>query len=140
VPQNYDKAFKGPVSARIALAGSLNVPAVRTLLLTGVDAFRDRLWDTGYRGLVEDGQYYGYSLALGSAEVTLMEQVDAYRSLALEGRWSPLRLTMDAGTDARAAPPARRPRGSSPTCSPIPMPAPAPSASIRHCACPSGRR
>ncbi len=96
VPQNYDKAFKGPVSARIALAGSLNVPAVRTLLLTGVDAFRDRLWDTGYHGLVEDGQYYGYSLALGSAEVTLMEQVAAYRSLALGGRWAPLRLTMDA--------------------------------------------
>lgn len=93
VPQNYDRAFKGPVSARIALAGSLNVPAVRTLLLTGVDAFRDRLWDTGYRGLVEDGQYYGYSLALGSAEVTLLEQVAAYRSLALDGRWSPLRLT-----------------------------------------------
>jgi penicillin-binding protein 1C len=93
VPQNYDRAFKGPVSARIALAGSLNVPAVRTLLLTGVDAFRDRLWDTGYRGLVEDGQYYGYSLALGSAEVTLIEQVAAYRSLALGGRWSPLRLT-----------------------------------------------
>ena len=94
VPQNYDRAFKGPVSARIALAGSLNVPAVRTLLLTGVDAFRDRLWDTGYRGLVEDGQYYGYSLALGSAEVTLLEQVAAYRSLALGGRWSPLRLTV----------------------------------------------
>ena len=93
VPQNYDKAFKGPVSARVALANSLNVPAVRTLLLTGVDAFRDRLWDTGYRGLVEDGQYYGYSLALGSAEVTLLEQVDAYRSLALGGRWGPLRMT-----------------------------------------------
>jgi penicillin-binding protein 1C len=99
VPQNYDRAFKGPVSARIALAGSLNVPAVRTLLLTGVDAFRDRLWDTGYRGLVEDGQYYGFSLALGSAEVTLLEQVAAYRSLALGGRWAPLRLTMDAKTE-----------------------------------------
>ncbi|MCX8477887.1 MAG: penicillin-binding protein 1C [Sphingomonas sp.] len=101
VPQNYDRAFKGPVSARIALAGSLNVPAVRTLLLTGVDAFRDRLWDTGYRGLVEDGQYYGYSLALGSAEVTLVEQVAAYRSLALGGRWSPLRLT-EASPHAKA--------------------------------------
>lgn len=100
VPQNYDRAFKGPVSARIALAGSLNVPAVRTLLLTGVDAFRDRLWDTGYRGLVEDGQYYGYSLALGSAEVTLLEQVAAYRSLALGGRWSPLRLTGAAPKEA----------------------------------------
>ncbi len=92
VPQNYDRAFKGPVSARAALAGSLNVPAVRTLLLTGVEPFRDRLWDTGYRGLTESGDYYGYSLALGSAEVTLVEQVAAYRSLALGGRWGALHV------------------------------------------------
>ncbi len=96
VPQNYDHAFKGPVSARSALAGSLNVPAVRTLLLVGVDPFRDRLWDSGYRGLTEDGQYYGFSLALGSAEVTLLEQADAYRALANGGRWTPLRLTANA--------------------------------------------
>ncbi len=103
VPQNYDRGFKGPVSARTALAGSLNVPAVRTLLLVGVDPFRDRLWDTGYRGLVEDGQYYGFSLALGSAEVTLLEQADAYRSLANAGRWSPLRILQRAPRpDARA--------------------------------------
>ena len=101
VPQNYDKGFKGPVSARSALAGSLNVPAVRTLLLVGVDAFRDRLWDTGYKGMVEDGAYYGFSLALGSAEVTLLEQADAYRSLANGGRWSPVRLRVD---DPRVAP------------------------------------
>jgi penicillin-binding protein 1C len=91
VPQNYDRGFKGPVSVRSALAGSLNVPAVRTLLLNGVEAFRDRLWDAGYRGLTEDGAYYGFSLALGSAEVTLLEQANAYRTLANAGRWSPLR-------------------------------------------------
>ena len=100
MPQNYDRGFKGQVSARSALAGSLNVPAVRTLLLVGVDPFRDRLWDTGYRGMTEDGQYYGFSLALGSAEVTLLEQGDAYRSLANAGRWSPLRLTLDATREA----------------------------------------
>ncbi len=103
VPQNYDHAFKGPVSARIALAASLNVPAVRTLLLVGTDAFRDRLWDMGYRGLVEDGGYYGFSLALGSAEVTLAEQANAYRALANGGRWSPLRLTADAPRTAPRA-------------------------------------
>ena len=103
VPQNYDRDFKGPVSARTALAGSLNVPAVRTLLLVGVDPFRDRLWDTGYRGLTEDGQYYGFSLALGSAEVTLLEQVAAYRSVAEGGRWSPLRLTPGAPPTASRA-------------------------------------
>ena len=101
VPQNYDRAFKGPVSARVALAGSLNVPAVRTLLLVGVEPFRDRLWDSGFRGLTEDGQYYGFSLALGSAEVTLLEQAAAYRSLARGGRWAPLRLS---GADPRIAP------------------------------------
>lgn len=102
VPQNYDRAFKGPVSVRSALAGSLNVPAVRTLLLAGVESFRDRLWDSGYRGLTEDGQYYGFSLALGSAEVTLLEQAAAYRALAMGGRWSPLRI--------RAADPGAPPR------------------------------
>jgi penicillin-binding protein 1C len=101
VPQNYDRAFKGPVSVRMALAGSLNVPAVRTLLLTGTEAFRDRLWDSGYRGLTEDGAYYGFSLALGSAEVTLLEQAAAYRALALDGRWSPLRLRQ---SDSKMAP------------------------------------
>lgn len=102
VPQNYDRAFKGPVSVRQALAGSLNVPAVRTLLLVGTEAFRDRLWDSGYHGLTEDGQYYGFSLALGSAEVTAVEQANAFRALANGGRWSPLRI--------HANDPHRRPR------------------------------
>lgn len=101
VPQNYDRAFKGPVSVRTALAGSLNVPAVRTLLLEGVESFRDRLFDAGYAGLTEDGDYYGFSLALGSAEVTLLEQANAYRTLANGGGWSPLRLRPE---DRAAAP------------------------------------
>ncbi|MEO8723747.1 MAG: penicillin-binding protein 1C [Sphingobium sp.] len=95
VPKNYDNSFRGPVSVRSALAGSLNVPAVRTLLLDGVQPFRDRLWDLGYRGLTQDGAYYGFSLALGSAEVTLLEQANAYRALANGGRWSPLRIRVD---------------------------------------------
>ncbi len=90
IPQNYDRDFKGPVSVRTALAGSLNVPAVRTLVITGVENFRNRLRDTGYQSITEDGEYYGYSLALGSAEVSLLEQVAAYRTLARGGLYSPL--------------------------------------------------
>ncbi len=100
VPQNYDRAFKGPVSVRTALAGSLNVPAVRALMLAGTEAFRDRLWDTGYRGLTEDGDFYGFSLALGSAEVTLLEQAAAFRTLAMGGKWSALRIRSDDKVDA----------------------------------------
>ena len=95
VPRNYDNAFIGPVSVRRALANSLNVPAVRALLLDGVQDFRDRLADLGYNGLEADGSYYGFSLALGSAEVTLIEQANAYRTLANLGRWSALRLKSD---------------------------------------------
>ena len=101
VPRDYDNSFMGPVTVRRALANSLNVPAVRALVLDGVQSFRDRLWDVGYDGLNEDGSYYGFSLALGSAEVTLLQQANAYRTLANLGRWSPLRLRPD---DPQAAP------------------------------------
>ncbi len=93
VPQDYDRRFRGPVSVRSALGNSLNVPAVRALVLTGVDDFRDALSDAGYAHINEEGEYYGYSLALGSAEVTLLEQAAAYRALARGGIASPLRLT-----------------------------------------------
>src|SRR3546814_2801045 len=92
VPKNYDRSFKGPVSVRHALASSLNVPAVRTLIIDDVQHFRDRLWALGYHGLVEDGEYYGFSLALGSAEVSLVEQANAFRTFANQGRWSPVRF------------------------------------------------
>ena len=90
VPQNYDRDFKGLVSARTALSSSLNVPAVRTLMLVGAEPFVDRLRSLGFSDVTEDGDFYGYSLALGSAEVTLWQLVNAYRSLANGGRWSPL--------------------------------------------------
>lgn len=99
VPKNYDRSFRGPVSVRAALAGSLNVPAVRALVLGDVQDFRDRLWDLGYHGLTEDGEYYGFSLALGSAEVSLVEQANAFRTLANGGRFSPVRFTMSDKTE-----------------------------------------
>jgi penicillin-binding protein 1C len=95
VPKDYDNQFHGPVSVRTALAASLNVPAVRALVIAGVEPFRDRLWDIGYRGLTQDGDFYGFSLALGSAEVTLLEQAAAYRALSDGGRYRPLRLRAD---------------------------------------------
>jgi penicillin-binding protein 1C len=90
VPKNYDRSFKGPVSVRQALAASLNVPAVRALIIDDVGRFRDRLWALGYHGLVEDGDHYGFSLALGSAEVSLVEQANAFRTLANHGKRSPV--------------------------------------------------
>jgi penicillin-binding protein 1C len=93
VPQNYDRDFKGMVSLRTALSGSLNVPAVRTLALLGPDLFVERLRALGFDALRDDGEHYGYSLALGSAEVTLWQLANGYRTLANGGMASPMRLT-----------------------------------------------
>jgi len=106
MPQNYERDFKGLVSLRTALASSLNIPAVRTLMLVGLERFRDRLWELGYEGIERKGEYYGWSLALGSAEVSLLEQVNAYRTLANGGRFGPLRLLPGeaGGTERRVMP------------------------------------
>jgi len=102
-PRNYDESFRGPVSARTALAASLNVPAVRVLELAGAESFVQTLRQLGY-GLDQPGDWYGPALALGSADVTLWEMVGAYRALASSGVWRPLRLTPDerAGDPRRA--------------------------------------
>jgi penicillin-binding protein 1C len=88
IPQNYDKRFSGWVSVRTALASSLNIPAVRTLALVTPDAFQQRLVNLGLP-LDRTGDFYGYSLALGSADVSLLTLGNAYRALANEGRYSP---------------------------------------------------
>ena len=76
IPQNYDRQFKGHVSVRTALAASLNVPAVRTLVMVSPEAFARQLRAAGLP-LRESGDYYGYSLALGSAEVSLLALTNA---------------------------------------------------------------
>ncbi|MBI0329735.1 penicillin-binding protein 1C [Burkholderia plantarii] len=84
VPQNYDHDFKGWVSVRSALGSSLNVPAVRTLVLVTPHRFSKTLTALGLP-LTEQGDYYGYSLALGSADVSLLTLANAYRALANGG-------------------------------------------------------
>ncbi len=100
VPQNYDRQFKGLVSARTALGASLNVPAVRTLVMVTPDAFHKQLKAVGLP-LRESGDYYGYSLALGSSEVTLLDLTNAYRTLANGGRYSPTLALLPAPARVR---------------------------------------
>ena len=87
VPQNYDRQYSGWVSVRVALASSLNIPAVRTLTMVTPDAFQHLLSSFGLP-LEQSGDYYGYSLALGSAEVSLLSLSNAFRALANGGRYS----------------------------------------------------
>ena len=95
VPQNYERDFKGAVSVRSALAASLNVPAVRTLQLVGLERFRQTLQAFGMSSVKHDGEYYGYGLALGGGDTSLLALTNAYRALANGGVWSPAYLQIE---------------------------------------------
>ncbi|MGV0986118.1 MAG: penicillin-binding protein 1C [Limnohabitans sp.] len=103
IPQNYDHHFKGWVSTRTALGASLNVPAVRTLVMVGPDAFQKQLQRMGLP-LKQSGDYYGFSLALGSAEVSLLDLSNTYRTLANGGRSSPTTLLRPTKASPKSAP------------------------------------
>lgn len=105
VPQNYDRQFKGWVSVRTALGASLNVPAVRTLVMVSPRDFHRQLVAAGLP-LQSDGDHYGYSLALGSAEIPLLGLANAYRTLANQGMQGEVRWLPPAKGAPR--PPARR--------------------------------
>jgi penicillin-binding protein 1C len=97
-PRNYDNQFRGTVTARIALASSLNVPAVKTLKLVGVETLVENLHRLGFKDL-KAPEFYGLSLALGSADIALWDLVNAYRTIANYGSWSPLRLIAGESAD-----------------------------------------
>jgi penicillin-binding protein 1C len=100
-PSDYSSRFAGPVRARIALADSLNVPAVRVLSEVGVASFLERLHALGFTHLREPAEHYGLGLALGDGEVSLEELAGAYATIAGGGR----RVRVHALADASPAPP-----------------------------------
>ena len=93
LPQNYDHQFRGWVSVRSALASSLNVPAVRVGAMVTPEAMARLLRSLGMASVDKTGEHYGNSLALGSADVTLIELTNAYRALARGGRTGAARAT-----------------------------------------------
>ncbi|PND40342.1 penicillin-binding protein 1C [Paucibacter aquatile] len=105
IPQNYDRQFKGFVSARSALGSSLNVPAVRLMAMLGSDAVFERLNQLGLQ-LSETAGFYGLSLALGSADVTLLNLANAYRSLANGGVLGPVQMQAQVQAQAQSQSPA----------------------------------
>ena len=87
-PVNYDNRFRGPVSMRGALAQSLNIPAVKTLYLAGMNNAIKVARDAGITTLL-DPKRYGLTLVLGGGEVKLLDMVNAYGVFASEGKHYP---------------------------------------------------
>jgi 1A family penicillin-binding protein len=83
-PSNYDGKERGPVTLKEALAGSLNIPAVKVLYLVGFEAFKDFAQRVGYTTLNDDSRY-GLSLVLGGANVRPIEHIAAFGAFAQDG-------------------------------------------------------
>jgi len=83
-PENYDRKFLGPISAKQALIESRNVPAVILQARLGDNSFHKFLLAAGVRGLKSES-HYGLALALGGAELTMLELVRLYALLANGG-------------------------------------------------------
>ena len=77
-PHNYNLRTNGPVRMRVALASSLNIPAVYLINRIGVQNFSRHLSDLNFHSLSESNQYPGLGLALGNAPVRLAELAAAF--------------------------------------------------------------
>lgn len=82
---NYSNVYYGDVTLRQALGNSLNIPALKVIGFVGVSEYLDFLKRLGFSHLDKDAQYYREGLALGNAEVTLLELTRAYLMLANAG-------------------------------------------------------
>jgi 1A family penicillin-binding protein len=87
-PHDYDLKERGPVTIRQALAGSLNIPAVKAIYLAGINNVLDLAEQFGYTTFA-DRSRFGLSLVLGGGEVKMIEHVNAFGAFAREGVLQP---------------------------------------------------
>ena len=92
-PVNYDGKYNGYVSARQALARSLNVPAVNLNARLKNVTLHAFLKQAGISTLAP-AQKYGLSMVLGGCEVNLLELTTLYAGLANMGEFGPYQLIL----------------------------------------------
>ncbi|MEO8760377.1 MAG: penicillin-binding protein 1C, partial [Bacteroidia bacterium] len=80
-PKNFNHTYDGLVPASMALARSLNVPAVKMMQEYGVSRFQYQLQKLGFKNFTKPASHYGLSLILGGGEATLWDVASAYASM-----------------------------------------------------------
>ena len=83
-PSNYDARFRGPMTFGTALAQSINIPAIKTLYLVGIQNAINLAKSFGLTTLGDPSQY-GLTLVLGGGEVRLLDLTGAYAAFANAG-------------------------------------------------------
>ncbi|MBT3250125.1 MAG: hypothetical protein HN846_04235 [Candidatus Pacebacteria bacterium] len=87
-PKNYDGKFHGPISLRDSLGSSINVTAVKSVALVGVENFLQLAYEMGFETLEpseENLKRFGLAVTLGGGEVHLLDTVTAYSTFANGG-------------------------------------------------------
>ncbi len=84
MPQNFDSAFRGPMTLRNALAQSINIPAIKLFYLVGINNAIKTARDMGIQSLGDQNQY-GLTLVIGGGEVSLLDMTSAYGTFAAGG-------------------------------------------------------
>jgi membrane peptidoglycan carboxypeptidase len=83
-PVGPTRSYLGPLSAREALASSMNTPAVKAAAFVGPDAVIDMAHRLGITTL-DDRENYGVSIATGGANLTLLDLTYVYATIAANG-------------------------------------------------------
>jgi len=98
-PVNYDRHCYGPMRYRLALANSLNIPAVKVLAsVGGPEVLLQTLRSCGLTTLTNTADHYGLGLTIGNAESRLLELANAYACLARLGTYKPWSLIVSPKT------------------------------------------
>ena len=110
---DYEGRYAGVVQAQVALGNSLNIPAVRIELKTGIPAILATARNMGISTLGRSDSDYGPSLTLGAYAVPLWEMTQAGGAFATEGVLHPTTYVLEVRNDAgaviyKADPTARR--------------------------------
>ncbi len=124
MPSDYDRQFRGSLSAAEALAESRNIPAMVLLSRVGVERAVGIMEFAGLRGLGAAPTRYGLSLAIGGADATPLEVATAYAALARGGICVEPSLVLPDEMVSRNAESQFRPPSSilNPPSSPFPSP------------------
>ncbi|MDR3298154.1 MAG: penicillin-binding protein [Candidatus Nomurabacteria bacterium] len=89
--RNASGRFYGDISVRQALAGSLNIPAVKALYINGIENSLEIAHALGDVSYCASGNNAGLSMAIGGGcTVRPVEHANAYASLARNGAYKPI--------------------------------------------------
>jgi penicillin-binding protein 1A len=98
VPHNYDEKFEGLITLRRALAQSRNIPALKLADRIGINTVIDYAHRFGVTSTIPPY----LPVALGSAEITLLEQTSAFSVFPNDGvRIAPRYITKVTDYDGR---------------------------------------